>query len=62
MEPWVYNILAYAIVGMALFAAAKKVYTKFSQKQKSSSCAGGCGGCTSKCELKSLVDVKKINP
>lgn len=61
MSPWIYNLFAYLIVGLAIMVALKKAYDTFTPKRKSSSCANGCGGCTTKCELKNLVNQSKIN-
>ncbi len=59
MAIWIYNVFTYAIIGMALFATVKKIYSKFYTKQKPSSCDSGCNSCSTKCELKGLVDAKK---
>ncbi|MFA6400644.1 MAG: hypothetical protein WCX31_03325 [Salinivirgaceae bacterium] len=58
MEQVIYNILTFLIIGTALFIAGRKAYAKLFVK-KESSCASGCEGCASKCELKSVVDLKK---
>lgn len=55
MEQIVYNILTYIIIGFALFVAGKKMYGKAFSKKKESGCGDGCGGCSSKCELKDLA-------
>jgi len=58
MEQVIYNTLAFLIIGIALFIAGRKVFAKLFVK-KESTCASGCDGCASKCELKSLVELKK---
>ena len=52
----IYDILTYLIVAIAVLIAFKKFLDKTIRKQKvSSSCADGCGGCTSKCDLKEFA-------
>ncbi|MGD9994067.1 MAG: hypothetical protein AB7S69_12285 [Salinivirgaceae bacterium] len=59
METLVFNIITFIILGVAFFIAGKKLVLKlFARNQRS--CADGCSGCTSKCELKSLVDTQKL--
>lgn len=60
METIVFNILTFIILGVAFFIAGKKLVQKlFARNQRS--CADGCSACTSKCELKSLVDTQKFS-
>jgi hypothetical protein len=54
MEEIIYNSLTYIIVLFAIFIAVRKVVLKNTKKEESS-CADGCGGCSSKCDLKALV-------
>ncbi len=57
----IYNIITYLIVALSLFLAGKKIYMKiFTNKQPA--CESGCGGCTSKCELRNLAGTPKVNP
>jgi hypothetical protein len=60
METVFFTVLTYLILGFAFFIAGRKLFEKLFSSKKSS-CADGCAGCTSKCELKSLVDSQKIN-
>jgi hypothetical protein len=61
MEQVIYNTLAFLIIGTALFIAIRKAYAILFAK-KETSCASGCEGCASKCELKSVVELKKPTP
>lgn len=60
MEEIIYNVLAILIVAAALFVAVRKVYHKINPKKKSS-CGDGCGGCSSDCQIKDLVQKQKAS-
>lgn len=56
MEPvLIYDILTYIIVGFAVLVALKKAFHKYNAKTEESSCSDGCGGCTTKCDLKEFA-------
>lgn len=55
METIIYNSLAFLILAFAVFITVKKVYQTLFKKQETS-CASGCSGCASKCDLKQLVN------
>jgi len=60
MEELIYDSITYLIVLFAAVIAVKKVLQK-SIKKDEASCSDGCGGCTSKCDLKELVKKPEIN-
>lgn len=60
MEDLIYNTLSYIIILFAVYIALRKVIFK-NNKEEESSCADGCGGCSSKCDLKALVKTPKVN-
>ena len=60
MDEIIYNIISYLIILIALFIAGRKLFQKMFVK-KESSCADGCGGCSTKCDLKELVNAPKVN-
>jgi len=60
MEEIIYNSLTYLIVFIAIAIAVKKVLQK-NTKKADTSCSDGCGGCTTKCNLKELVKKPEIN-
>ncbi len=53
MEEIIYNIITYFIITFALFVAVIKIYRSVFLGNKPN-CENGCGGCTSKCELKNI--------
>jgi hypothetical protein len=55
MEQLLYNTLAFLILATAIILAGRKVYASFFVK-KESSCASGCDGCSSNCELKCVIE------
>ncbi|MDA3891143.1 MAG: FeoB-associated Cys-rich membrane protein [Salinivirgaceae bacterium] len=59
MEEHIYNIITYLIVLLAIFVAARKIIAKNFAKKESVSCADGCGGCATGCNLKEEVNLKK---
>lgn len=54
MENLIYNILTILIVSAAVLIAAKKFYDSLKPKSESN-CDSGCGGCSSKCDLKEAL-------
>lgn len=57
----IYDILTYLVIGVAVFVTIKKVFENSFKKKDPSSCSDGCGGCTSKCDLKDLAQENTTN-
>ncbi len=60
MENLVYNILTYSIIFIAVFFAVKRIIKK-TYSEEETDCSNGCGGCTTKCELKNLAQTGRFN-
>lgn len=60
MNTIVLNIITFIILGVAFFFAGRKLVEKLFAPNKNT-CSSGCSGCTSKCDLKKLVDTQKLN-
>lgn len=59
METLIYDLLTYLIIGLAVLVVMKKIFRKSFSKNEEASCADGCGGCTSKCDLKEIAAQNK---
>ncbi len=54
MDNIIYNILTLIIVASAFFLMGRKIYHNVKKTDKSQ-CESGCDGCTTKCDLKEIV-------
>lgn len=54
MESLIYNILALIIVAFAFVIAGIRFFKTIKSTDKSS-CESGCGGCSSQCDLKQII-------